>query len=246
MVAISTFSIANLRNEELLGFCQDIDYRIAEAKTIADAEAVKAFREQVRAYAGELDVTRDINSQHIIDADAQVDAAVSGLRAHLQVLLNYPKDSVREAARKIWCAIEPYGCPTQLSYNEEYAIVARMLDTLEGLDGQLLLDATVDAWLPALRSRYDAFMALRKDFNAERASQPAGRVKSSKQSLSKAWRALCDYLNGMAIVQPSGELSALIGDINVSIQSKKNVLKVRKSSKKSADEAAAEAVAIDE
>lgn len=246
MVAISTFSIANLRNEELLGFCQDIAYRIAEAKTLADADAVKTFREEVRAYAGELDVTRDINCQHIIDADAQVDSAVSGLRAHLQVLLNYPKDSVREAARKIWCAIEPYGCPTQLSYNEEYAIVARMLETLEGLDSQLLLDATVEAWLPALRTRYDAFMALRKDFNAERASQPAGRVKTSKQSLSNAWRTLCNYLNGLAIVQPSSELDALIGDINVSIQTKKNTLKVRKSTKKTAAEAASEAVAVDE
>ena len=245
MRVISTFSIANLRNEELLGFCQDIDYRIAEAKTLADAVAVKGFREQVCMYSDELDVTRNISSQHIIEADAQVDAAVSGIRAHLQVLLNYPNDSVREAARTIWCAIEPYGSPTQLSYNEEYAIVARMLDTLESLDGQLLRDATVDAWLPALRSRYDAFMALRKDFNAERASLPVGRVKSSKQQLSKAWRDLCNYLNGMAIVQPTNELDSLIGDINISIQSKKNAIKIRKSSKKSAADAAAESVDIE-
>ena len=81
---------------------------------------------------------------------------------HLQALLGYPDDDTREAARQIWNAIDQYGSPTQLNFQEEYAIVARMLETLEAIEPTITAKATVAAWLPALRNRYDAFMSMRE------------------------------------------------------------------------------------
>ena len=77
-------------------------------------------------------------------------------------MLGYPDDDTREAARQIWNAIDQYGSPTQLNFQEEYAIVARMLETLEAIEPTITAKATVAAWLPALRNRYDAFMSMRE------------------------------------------------------------------------------------
>lgn len=245
MGTLGLISIAKFRNEEVLGFCQEIANRIADAKAIAESDAGKAFSEQILAYSGELDVLREINYKQISDADDAVDVAIIGLRAHLQALLAYPRDDIREAARTIWNAIAPYGSPVRLPYNEEYAIVGRMLDTLEAMDAGLLSITLMDAWVEALRKRYDAFMALRKDFHNERAEQPVGRVKATRQTLADSWKNLVTYINGLAIVQPTPELNALVDGLNAIIQAKKTSLKLRKSVKKSAAEVAAETIDIE-
>lgn len=246
MGAVKTISIVNFRNEEVLGFCQEIANRIADVKVVADSEPGKAFRDQIMSYSGELDVLREVSYRQVSDADAAVDATIIGLRAHLQALLVYPREDIREAARTIWNAIEPYGSPIRLPYNEEYAIVGRMLDTLEATTPELLSMTLVDAWVESLRSHYDAFMALRKDFHNERAEQPVGRIKATRQTLSDAWKALVSYINGLAIIQPSSELNALVEVLNTIIHTKKSALKTRKCAKKSTDEAAMETVDIEQ
>lgn len=245
MGTVKSIAITNFRNEEALGFCQEIANKIADVKAVAESEAGKAFSEQILSYSGELDVLREVSYKQISDADAAVDAAIIGMRAHLQALLVYPRDYVRETAREVWNAIEPYGSPVRLPYNEEYAIVSRMLDTLEAFDAGMLNSILMDAWVDALRKHYDAFMALRKDFHNERAEQPVGRIKATRQTLSDSWKNLVDYINGLAIVQPSAELNALIDVLNTIIQSKRTAIKVRKSAKKTAVEAATETIDIE-
>ena len=245
MGAVKLISIMNFRNEEVLGFCQEIAARIADVSDVAESDAGKAFCEQILSYSGELDVLREVNYKHIIDADAAVDSAILALRAHLQALLVYPRDDIREAARTIWNAIEPYGSPVRLPYNEEYAVVGRMLDTLEAIDMGLQSKTLVDAWIASLRKHYDAFMALRKDFHNERAEQPVGRIKATRQTLSDAWKTLVNYINGLAMIHPSAELNTLIDVLNTIIQAKKAAIKTRKRTKKTAAEAATETVDID-
>ena len=245
MGTLKSISITNLRNEEVLGFCQEISNRIADVKEVSESDAGKAFCEQILSYSGELDVLREVNYKHISDADAAVDSTILGLRAHLQALLVYPRDDIREAARTIWNAIEPYGSPVRLPYNEEYAIVGRMIDTLEAIDTHLQSLTLVDAWITSLRKHYDAFMALRKDFHNERADQPVGRIKATRQTLSDAWKTLINYINGLAMIHPSAELNTLIDVLNTIIQAKKAAIKTRKSTKKTAAEAATETVDIE-
>ena len=245
MGAVKSISIDRFRNEELLGFCQEIGNRIADVKDVSESDAGKAFCEQILSYSGELDVLREVNYKDISEADAAVDSAVLGLRAHLQALLVYPRDDIREAARTIWNAVEPYGSPVRLPYNEEYAIVGRMLDTLEAIDTGMQSLTLVDAWITSLRKHYDAFMALRKDFHNERAEQPVGRIKATRQTLSDAWKTLVSYINGLAMIHPNAELNALIDVLNTIIQAKKAALKTRESAKKTAAEAATETVDIE-
>ena len=245
MGAVKFISIDRFRNEEVLGFCQEIAARIADVSDVAESDAGKAFCEQILSYSGELDVLREINYKLIDEADAAVDSAILALRAHLQALLVYPRDDIRESARTIWNAIEPYGSPVRLPYNEEYAVVGRMLDTLEAIDMGLQSRTLVDAWIASLRKHYDAFMALRKDFHNERAEQPVGRIKATRQTLSDAWKTLVNYINGLAMIHPSAELNALIDVLNTIIQAKKAAIKIRKRTKKTAAEAATETVDID-
>ena len=138
--------------------------------------------------------------------------------------------------------LNQYSFPTQLNFLEEYAIVARMLDTLEALDPAILAKSIVAAWLPALRTRDDAFMSLMKSYDAERAAVQPGTVKNARLALLRTWKPLCDLINGLAIVTPSNQLESLIAEMNTHIQSKKNALKQRKSAKKSAKEAAQDVV----
>lgn len=76
--------------------------------------------------------------------------------------------------------------PTQLNFQEEYAIVARMLETLEAFASEVAATVTVSAWIPALRTRYDAFMTMLKSYDAERAAVVPGAVKQRKSARKTA------------------------------------------------------------
>lgn len=117
----------------------------------------------------------------------------------MQALQNYPVDEVSQAARVVWDSIDQYGSPTQLSFSEEYAIVIRMLETLEGMDKDVLNKATVAAWIPALREKYDAFMALMKSYDSERSCFTPGAIKTARQAQIDAWRSLCEYIGVLNI-----------------------------------------------
>ena len=246
MGKVATFRLSTLRNEEILGMCIEIAEKLKTAKSIADSTHGKAILDAIPAYASALDMEKALTYKDLVNADAAVDQAITGLRMHLQALLGYPDDDTREAAREIWNAIDQYGSPTQLNFQEEYAIVARMLDTLEALDPAILAKATVAAWLPTLRTRYDAFMSLMKSYDAERAAVQPGTVKNARLALLGTWKPLCDLINGLAIVTPSDELETLIAEMNARIQSKKTALKQRKSTKKTAKEAAQDVVDVEE
>ena len=240
MGKVNAFTLTALRNEEILGMSLEIADKVKGVPSVADSAQGRAFLEAIPAYASALDMEKVLTYKDLVQADAAVDQAVSGLRAHLQALLVYPDDDTREAARQIWNAIDQYGNPTQRNFQEEYAIVARMLDSLEALEPSVAATATVGAWLPALRARYDAFMALMKSYDAERATVTPGTVKNARHALVATWKPLCDLINGLAIVSSSDALENLIAEMNARIQSKKTALKQRKSAKKSAKEVAEE------
>ena len=120
-----------------------------------------------------------------------------------------------------------------------------MLETLESIESVIFVKATVAAWLPALRTRCDAFMSMMKSYDAERAAVQPGAVKNTRQALVAAWKPLCDLINGLAIVSPSDELESLIAEMNTRIQSKKTALKQRKSAKKTAKEVAQDVVDLE-
>ena len=245
MSKVTAFTLSTLRNEEILGMSLEIAEKLKNVKSVADSAQGKAFLDAIPAYASALDLEKTLTYKDLVLADAAVDQAITGLRMHLQALLGYPDDDTREAARQIWNAIDQYGSPTQLNFQEEYAIVARMLETLEAIDSVIFVKATVAAWLSALRTRYDAFMAMMKSYDAERAAVQPGAVKNARQALVAAWKPLCDLINGLAIVSPSDELESLIAEMNTRIQSKKTALKQRKSAKKTAKEAAQDVVDVE-
>ena len=85
-----------------------------------------------------------------------------------------------------------------------------------------------------------------KSYDAERAAVQPGTVKNARQALLGTWKPLCDLINGLAIVTPSDELESLIAEMNTRIQSKKTALKQRKSTKKTAKEAAQDVVDVEE
>ena len=246
MSKVTAFTLSTLRNEEILGMSLEISEKLKNVKSVADSAQGKAFLDAIPAYASALDLEKTLTYKDLVKADAAVDQAITGLRMHLQALLGYPDDDTREAARQIWNAIDQYGSPTQLNFQEEYAIVARMLDTLEAFDSGIFVKATVSAWLPALRARYDAFMAMMKAYDAARAAIQPGTIKNARQALVAAWKPFCDLINGLAIVTPSEELDALIAEMNARIQSKKTALKLRKSAKKSGKEVAQDVVDVEE
>lgn len=238
MGKINAFTLTTLRNEEILGMSLEIADKIKGVPTVANSAQGKAFLDAIPAYAAALDMEKVLTYKDLVLADTAVDQAVSGLRAHLQALLAYPDDDTREAARQLWNAIDQYGNPTQLNFQEEYAIVARMLETLEAFDSAVTVTATISAWLPALRTRYDAFMVMMKSYDAERAAVAPGTVKTARQALVATWKPLCDLINGLAIVSPCDALENLIAEMNARIQSRKTALKQRKSAKKTAKEVA--------
>ena len=246
MSKITAFSLTALRNEEILGMSLEMAEKIRLFNSVANSVQGKAFLDSISDYATALDQEKILTYKDLSKADEAVDQAVSGLRLHLQSLLIYPEENTREAARQIWNSINQYGNPTKLNFQEEYAIVARMLDTLEALDQAIPQKATVSAWIPSLRERYNTFMTMLKAYDAERAAISPATLKTARQKIFNTWKSLCDFINGLAIISPSDEIETLIAEMNARIQSKKNALKLRKTTKKSATDILDEPVQIED
>ncbi len=234
MAAVMSFSIQTLRNEEILGFCNEVEDKIEKFDPVASAQPSKAFHDAIDAYSTQLDLDPTLHYNDIGKSKKSLDQMITGLHAHLKALFNYPEEQVSEAAKSIWTAIDQYGSPSKLTFTEAYSKLGRLTATLEGLEADLLTTTHVEGWVREIRVRFDKFVTLVDKYGSERAAMIPGRTQALRKSLCDTWRPLCNYINSLATVSPSAELEELIDTLNSRILSKKNALKQRKSAKNSA------------
>ncbi len=228
MAKIEPFLMKNMRNGEVLGFCQEVEDKVVHVPAIAELVANAKFRQSIEAYAGVLNTEREVNYSDVKEKDAHMDHAINGLTGQLKIMKDYPEASIREAANVILDAIDQYGSPVNLPPSEEHPVVKQMIDALHGLEPELLTRTLTKAWVDALEVRYESFMKVLRQYDTERASLSKGRVKTAREDLYRAWDTLCEAIVGLNAISPSEELDVLIDEINVRILSKKMALKQRR------------------
>ncbi len=238
MASIVPFNPGTLRYEETLGFCQEVDLKVVEVEAIKIQRPYEAFAAALLSYKSILDVERAVHYSDVMTSDNLMDQTISGFRAQLKPMMSHPDPDVREAAKVIWGAIDQYGMPTQLPPTEEHPIVNRMLDALDALDESLFVKTVTKAWVEQLHERYKSFMTLLSRYDYERTHSKASRFNEKRDILCATWVSLCACINGLAVMQPSDQIDAVIEAINVRIQSRKNAVKQRKSARKSSTETA--------
>ncbi len=233
MKKVSPFAIHAQRNEAVSGFFQKILPIITKIAALVDMPVFQILKQAVQEYLTELDTGCSIHYSDLKKSDGVVDQTVKGTRAHIQALLVHPEEDIAKAARVVWKSIEQYGSPINLPFNESYAIVARMLRSLEAVDATALDKTLTTAWVRKLRVCYDEFQALYDQYTSEHQNLSHGRVKIKKSALNTAWRNMIDAINGLSAINPSQELDEVIDTINFHILARKNAVKQRQSRKTS-------------
>lgn len=97
MSKVTAFTLSTLRNEEILGMSLEIAEKLKTVKSVADSTQGKAFLDAIPAYASALDLEKTLTYKDLVQADAAVDQAITGLRMHLQALLGYPDDDTQRS-----------------------------------------------------------------------------------------------------------------------------------------------------
>ncbi len=228
MDTLISFSLKQLHSEEILGFSKDADRQIQLVPLIAQSAPGIAFHSAINDYAHELDIDFSVQYKDLKTLDAAVDQALMRFRAHAQALIVHPNELIANRASQVWSILEPYSSLTKRSLSEQYSIMERLIGNLNTLTPEVLSSTLSQDWVDLLRTRVESMIELRTRYNSERANQSSGGIRAARDNLCEAWRVLCSGITGISVMNPSPELSKLINQLNVHIQSKRSVLKQRK------------------
>lgn len=192
---IQNFNIARLRTEEDFGFQKRIEAETALLTVETDQAMVTTYKAALTAFDDALKGnSRNPHSPAVTQADELADAAAEA-----------------------YALITKYGVPTSMPYNEEYGRLHNLLQDLTALGTEKQAQIYITAWVTELRTRYDQFMTATAARDAEESLRTTGIVKQARTDADRAYRALYERVNALALVKDEADYATFIDRVNVII-----------------------------
>ena len=166
----------------------------------------------------------------IIEADAERDALVRGLKDAVKSGLNHFVAAKQAAADRIWHTLSSFGDIPSMPNTEETAAIKLLI-----ADGATTLSADIallglGEWFTELATRNSTFEALVTGRDNQKTAQPDLNVRAVRSSLDEAFRSIVERINALAIVQGPVVFAPFIAKINTQIERYMLLLKSRKPS----------------
>lgn len=199
---------AHLQQEDLtaLKLKNVVDNTFVPALTELD-EALKPFRK-----TGLTDP--------LLALDAERDAAIVGLTAHVRAFLTYPETDKAEAAARLKLILDKYGKNIyRLPQREQTGAVTNLLqdmDTAEGRADLMLIIA--HPWAVAMQTANTAFENLYNERTRAHAAVETGKTRAARNALQEAFGLVARTINALALLEGEAAYRNLANNINREVQ----------------------------
>ena len=238
MTKIKDFTIERLHNEEDFGYQKRIEVETTHLALESDQAMVGTYKAAILAYDVALkNSTSNSHTSEVVHIDSQTNTAWRGLHAQIKVALKHPNEDCRKTATESNNITHKYGDITKMGYNEKYGCTFNMLQDLNLLAVEKQKKISIYDWVLELQRCYDEFMAATTARTEEDSLYIKGVIKDARENADRAYRALVERVNALALVSGVEPYAVFIANVNVIIDESNAVLAARKTRAKNKEEA---------
>jgi hypothetical protein len=173
-----------------------------------------------------LDIVRKSErTSEIEDQDHKRDSILRGFADGVKSNLHHFDPAKQEAARKVEVILEHYGNIAAKTLDQETAAIDDLLRELGTSEHSALIAALgLGDWLVELNTENERFKALMQERYEEAAQRPTTRMKTARTAVDKAWRAIVDRIEALALVNGVADYEAFVRELNAILERYKNLL----------------------
>ena len=218
---IKGIAIASLQNHEHYGFVTEVKLAIEQANIDSLATLLAKFTPLVEEENKSLEIVAKSEHTHRLkELDRNRDNMFRGLSACVNEASYSPTKDEKEAATLIKILLKRYGNIISESFESQHSKTENLIQDLRSEKyAEASKKIGLVRWVNWLEQAETTFMELYRTRRDERASTIAGTraLKLIRKDLNGVYREIIEYLNALAVLQPSEALTQLIARINIHI-----------------------------
>ncbi|MCH5291271.1 MAG: hypothetical protein J1D88_05875 [Treponema sp.] len=221
MKEITSFYIGGMNNAAHFMFVSNMAERAEKDAAVAEkcAAQVRALRDAVTAEDENLKISaKSLITDKIADADRLRDQLYSGYRKAVGGYVNFPVESLSEAAKVLAQHIKDYKIDTQAQLDKETGLLVNFIQDLEGKFAGQVKELSLTAFVEKLKAANETVRELTAQRTDERAAKTTGALKAARGVSDEAYKMLVAHVNAHALIEGDEEYSAFMDYANTEIE----------------------------
>jgi hypothetical protein len=221
------FIYTELRNETHVEYNETFDSILINhnPQTLGVKPLYDAYKPLLDTEVAALDIIRKSGyTSEIDEQDSRRDSIFRGFTDAVKSALNHFNAAKKEAAHKIAIVLEHYGNIAAKTLDQETAAIDDLLRELNDNHSQDILLLALADWLSQLNIENETFKTLMMARYSETAQRPTTRMKQARTDVDKAFRAILNQIEALALVNGATAYTAFINELNAVSERYKNQL----------------------
>ena len=235
MKEIQSIPLTSMNNGAHFTFVSNMAERAEKDKAVAEkcAAQVKALREAVMVEDENLQISaKSLVTDKIAAADRLRDQLYAGYKKAVGGYLNFPVESLADAAKVLQQHIKDYKIDVQAQMDKETGLLVNFIQDLEGKYKPQVEALSLGAFVEKLKAANEEVRELTGQRTDERSAKTAGALKAARTASDEAYRMLVLHVNAHALLEGEEAYAAFIDYANTEIDHfKQEVLGGSKKSK---------------
>ena len=231
MEQIKSFYKTRLHNEEDLNFDILVLNEIDKSTDALFKNRFNDFRSVVLKYAAIMKrIMKSAETQAVNDTDEIRDRACTGTFLYTEAMTYHSSPDKAESARRIKIVLDTYRNPSRFSLGEQSGVIYNILEELSkpsyATHIQKIALSEWLAYVSTAQRNFEAAYAKRADSRSEEATDTT-TIQARKDADVEYNKAMAT-INALLILQPTTELTKIVGRINDYIDSQAALIAQRK------------------
>ena len=228
MREIQSIFLGNMNNAAHFLFVSNMAGRAEKDSAVSEkcAAQVKALREAVTAEDENLQISaKSLTTDKIAAADRLRDQLYAGYKKAVTGYVNFPVESLAEAAKVLNQHIKDYKIDVQAQLDKETGLLVNFIQDLEGKYKPQVEALSLAAFVEKLKAANEEVRTLTGQRTDERSAKTAGALKAARVASDEAYKLLTMHVNAYALIEGDANYAAFIDYANTEIEHfKKEVL----------------------
>ena len=229
MKEIQVFYIGGMNNGAHFTFVSNMAERAEKDAAVAEKckAQVQALRDAVTAEDENLQISaKSLTTDKIAAADRLRDQLYAGYKKAVAGYVNFPVDSLADAAKALNQHIKDYKIDVQAQLDKETGLLVNFIQDLEGKYKAQVDALSLTAFVEKLKAANEDVRSLTSQRTDERSAKTAGALKAARCASDEAYKMLTMHVNAHALLEGESDYAAFIDYANTEIDHfKQEVLK---------------------
>ena len=229
MREIQSIFLGNMNNAAHFLFVSNMAERAEKDAAVSEKckAQVAALRSAVTAEDENLQISaKSLTTDKIAEADRLRDQLYAGYKKAVTGYVNFPMESMAEAAKVLQQHIKDYKIDVQAQLDKETGLLVNFIQDLEGKFAEQVKTLSLTAFVEKLKAANEEVRELTGQRTDERSAKTAGALKEARAASDEAYKMLVLHVNAHALLEGEADYAAFIDYANTEIEHfKQKVLK---------------------